>query len=94
MSINRTHLSAWASALAAACLLAAGPAHAGWQPTKTLKIVVVAAGGGTRTPEFAQHVERSALAPTFLEGAALADCIEADVARAHGVLQDAGWLVK
>jgi predicted secreted Zn-dependent protease len=71
MSINRTHQSACASALAAACLLAAGPAHADWQPTKTVEIVVVAgAGGGT------------------------VDYIKADVARAHGVFQDAGWPVK
>jgi tripartite-type tricarboxylate transporter receptor subunit TctC len=138
MSINRTHLSACASALAAACLLAAGPAHADWQPTKTVEIVVAAGAGGgtdqlprliqplcvfsktrmsyttkvadkswseiatckeqglaiTQTSEFAQYVERNALAPTFLEGAALVDYIKADVARAHGVFQDAGWLVK
>lgn len=48
----------------------------------------------TQTPEFAEYVERNALAPTFLEGAALADYIKADETRARGIFQDAGWLVK
>jgi tripartite-type tricarboxylate transporter receptor subunit TctC len=48
----------------------------------------------TQTPEFAEYVERNALAPTFLEGAALAAYIKADESRARGIFQDAGWLVK
>jgi tripartite-type tricarboxylate transporter receptor subunit TctC len=48
----------------------------------------------TQTPEFAQYVERNALAPTFLEGAALTGYIKADEQRARGVFQDAGWLIK
>jgi tripartite-type tricarboxylate transporter receptor subunit TctC len=84
MSVNRTHLSACASALAAACLLAAGSAHADWPPTKTAEIVVAAGpGGGT------DHLAR--LIPPL--------CVSSKTrmsytARAHGVFQDAGWLVK
>jgi tripartite-type tricarboxylate transporter receptor subunit TctC len=48
----------------------------------------------TQAPEFAEYVERNALAPTFLEGAALTAYIKADETRAHGIFQDAGWLVK
>jgi tripartite-type tricarboxylate transporter receptor subunit TctC len=48
----------------------------------------------TQTPEFAEYVERNALAPTFLEGAALTDYIKADETRARGIFADAGWLVK
>jgi tripartite-type tricarboxylate transporter receptor subunit TctC len=46
----------------------------------------------TQTPEFAEYVERNALAPTFLEGAALVEYIRADETRARGIFQDAGWL--
>jgi tripartite-type tricarboxylate transporter receptor subunit TctC len=46
----------------------------------------------TQTPEFAEYVERNALAPTFLDGAALVEYIKADETRARGVFQDAGWL--
>jgi tripartite-type tricarboxylate transporter receptor subunit TctC len=48
----------------------------------------------TQTPEFAEYVERNALAPTFLEGAGLQGYIKADETRARAVFQDAGWLVK
>lgn len=48
----------------------------------------------TQAPEFAEYIERNALAPTFLEGAGLADYIKADENRARGIFQDAGWLVK
>ena len=48
----------------------------------------------TQTPEFAEYVERNALAPTFLEGAALVDYIKTDETRARDIFQDAGWLVK
>jgi tripartite-type tricarboxylate transporter receptor subunit TctC len=46
----------------------------------------------TQTPEFAEYVERNALAPTFLDGAALVEYIKADETRARGIFQDAGWL--
>jgi tripartite-type tricarboxylate transporter receptor subunit TctC len=48
----------------------------------------------SKTPEFIEYVERNALAPTFLEGAELAQYVKADEARARGIFQDAGWLVK
>jgi tripartite-type tricarboxylate transporter receptor subunit TctC len=48
----------------------------------------------SQTPEFTEYVERNALAPTFLEGAALNGYIKADEQRVRAVFSDAGWLVK
>jgi tripartite-type tricarboxylate transporter receptor subunit TctC len=48
----------------------------------------------SQTPEFAEYVERNALAPTFLAGAALTGYIKADEQRVRAVFNDAGWLVK
>lgn len=46
----------------------------------------------SQTPEFKAYIERSALAPTFLEGQALVSYIEQDRERVIPLFQDAGWL--
>ncbi|MBF8670242.1 tripartite tricarboxylate transporter substrate binding protein [Pseudomonas putida] len=46
----------------------------------------------SQTPEFKAYVERSALAPTFLEGPALVSYIEQDRERVIPLFKDAGWL--
>lgn len=47
-----------------------------------------------QTPEFAEYIERNALAAGFLDGFALKNYIVADEQRASKIFQDAGWLVK
>jgi tripartite-type tricarboxylate transporter receptor subunit TctC len=47
-----------------------------------------------QTPEFADYIERNALAAGFLDGFALKNYIVADEQRASKIFQDAGWLVK
>ncbi|CAD5110019.1 Bug family tripartite tricarboxylate transporter substrate binding protein [Zestomonas carbonaria] len=46
----------------------------------------------SQTPEFQAYVERSALAPTFLEGQELVAYIERDRQRVIPLFKDAGWL--
>ncbi|MBC3424005.1 MULTISPECIES: tripartite tricarboxylate transporter substrate binding protein [unclassified Pseudomonas] len=46
----------------------------------------------SQTPEFKAYIERSALAPTFLEGQALVSYIEQDRERVMPLFKDAGWL--
>src|SRR5690606_26995522 len=46
----------------------------------------------SQTPEFKTYIERSALAPTFLEGQDLVAYIEKDRERVIPLFQQAGWL--
>ncbi|MCY1354421.1 hypothetical protein D9M69_407970 [compost metagenome] len=46
----------------------------------------------SQTPEFKAYVERSALAPTFLEGQELVAYIEKDRQRVIPLFREAGWL--